>query len=360
MGFLSNLIGGAVGFLTGGPAGAVAGLLGGGGGGGHAAAGGGAAPVTPVVNLNADPQTSAAGAEAFLRAYLQGREGGARPTVFDARQALAEPNPMQQRSNQQGGMSSVPGGDGGPFKPAVKGAGKGAGGNSPFGSLQDPLQPKAASPSPAAVENGWWRQAFAGTQYANQGRYSGPLNAGFRSYMQNALAGRDGLPQAAYDAALQQGMHTINAQAQQSNQQLQEALGARGLAHSGMMGSGMLGIEQNRLGAFGQLATGLAQQGLQASREAQQNAAAMFPALLGADTQASSDAWHGLLAQRQLELEARRLGISQQQIDDAQRTGNYDALAGLVGAAAQYFGGSSNTGSGTSPNILYAGGGLYT
>ncbi|MHB8996923.1 MAG: hypothetical protein ACYC63_16895 [Armatimonadota bacterium] len=337
--FLSTLVHGAVGFFTGGPIGAalaVASDL--------TAPGapkqqpGVPAPIRGVTDVNAQ----AAGQDAFLQAYLAGR-GGAPSTIYDAGQALGAP--LQQRSNQVGGQSSVPGGDGGPFGREVKGVGAGRGGgekgidwrNQINGTLRQPAAAATPAPPTVAGQNSEWRQALSQNMAANQGRFTNGLQAGFGIYMNNALAGASGLPREAYDAAQAQGMHTINAQAMQSDRQLQESMGARGLIHSGMMGNALLGVEQSRLGSVGQLQTGLAQQDLQARREAQQNAASMFPSLIGADTAASSDSWHGMLAGRQLELEAQRIGISQQQIDDARRSGNYSILADLVSAGTQLY-----------------------
>lgn len=373
MNFFSTLLHAGVGFLTGGPLGAgiaVAGDLAGelsqpSGGGGQP---GTPAPVSQVLSLKPNAQTDQHSSEAFLRAYLNG--GGSQSTVFDAQKALG---PLQQRANQEGGRSSVPGGDGGvPFKKEPLGGGRGGGGpvskpqpqdkaNWFDTARQNALNAVHANSTPAATApaapdaNTQWRQAFAATQSANQGRYTNGLQAGFGNYMNNALAGNSGLPQANYDAALGAGMHTINAQAAQSNAALQNALGSRGLANSGMMGSGMLGIEQARLAGFGQLTTGLAQQDLQARRESQQNAAGMMPSLIGADTQASTGAWQGLLAQRQLELEALRIGISQQQVDDARRSGNYNILADLVSTGVQYLNGRNNNSNSTYTPNPYAG-----
>lgn len=341
--FLSTLVHGAVGFITGGPVGAglaVANDL--------LAPGapkqqpGMPAPVRGVVDVNAQ----AAGQDAFLQAYLSGRGQGNPSTVYDAGQALGAP--LQQRSNQLGGQSSVPGGDGGPFGKEVKGVGAGRGGsdkltdwrNQVLGAIHQPAAaaaPANNAPPTVAGQNSEWRQALSQSMASNQGRYTNGLQAGFGQYMTNALTGASGLPREAYNAAQAQGMHTINAQALQSSRQLQDSLGARGLVHSGMMGNALLGVEQSRLGSVGQLQTGLAQQDLQARREAQAGAASMFPALLSADTAASSDSWHGMLAGRQLELEAQRIGISQQQIDDARTSGNYSILADLVSAGAQLY-----------------------
>ncbi|MHB8997505.1 MAG: hypothetical protein ACYC63_19850 [Armatimonadota bacterium] len=357
MSFLNTLIHGAVGFFTGGPVGAglaIAGDL--------LAPGtpkqqpGAPAPVRNAVDINA----KGAANDAFIQAYLAQRSSNPPATVFDADKALA--GPLSQRANQIGGQMSVPGGN---RRPEALGPGRGgaAGGTDKAGlggwrSAIDRVinrEPEApATPAPTvAGQNSEWRQALSANMAQNQGRYTNGLQPAFQQYMGNALQGRQGLPQEAYNAALQTGMHTINAQAANSRSQLQSNFGARGLMGSGMMGNALLGVEQSRVGAFGQLTTGLAQQDLQARREQQQNAAGMMPSLIGADTSAGQSQWQAMLAGRQLEMEAQRIGISQQQINDARTSGNYSILADLVSAGTQIWGARNNNQPTTTPNPYY-------
>lgn len=316
MGFLSSLVKGAIGFFTGGPAGAAAGVASDLLGGGQS----GSAPKQlvraniPAADLDNDDTTQ-------WRAYLDQIANGQKPVTYSAQRALNSPPAgqvhMQQISNRLGGMQSH-GRPNGIGLVEDRGPGYGAAGDEKEGVYQEALS----------------RVRQQNTSYAQ------PYSAAFGNYMQKSLAGQNGLPQAEYDRQLLQGQAAINRQAMQSRQQLAQNLGQRGLMHSGMMAQGLSGVEQSKLGAYGQLTTGLAQQNLEAQRQAQAQAASMYPELIRADQSQTQN----MLALRQLELQAQQLGISQQQLHDALQNDKWNLLAGLGAAYMGYrYGGSDDT-----------------
>lgn len=323
MGFLSSLLKGAIGFFTGGPAGAAAGvasdLLGGG------QSGGSKQQLIraniPQADLDNDDTTQ-------WRAYLDQIANGTKPATYSAQQALSQPAAgqvhLQQFSNRVGGMQSHWRPDGiGLMEDRGPGYGDGGSSSGDGSVYQDALN----------------RVRRQNTSYAQ------PYSASFGNYMQKSLAGQNGLPQAEYDRQLLQGQSAINNQAMQARQQLTQNLGARGLMHSGMMAQGLTGVEQAKMGAYGQLTTGLATQQLEAQRQAQAQAASMYPELIRADQSQTQN----MLALRQLELQAQQLGISQQQLHDALQNDKWNLLAGLGAAYMGYrYGGDNGTSNATS------------
>jgi hypothetical protein len=321
MSLFSNLFKRALGIggaIIGGPWGAAAGVLGGLLGGNDAPAQQSRVPfpdVSAQASTKLDPQ-----ALAMLQGYLQGNQGGESPVVYNARKALAGA-PLQQTSNQQGGQAS-PGYPGmGLFRdklPAL-GPGKGAGGTD----------------TGTVPETEKWRQVVMG-QLNAPGQFTQGAAGAYRGYLQQALSGNAGLPQDAYQRNWQQGMSAVNAQAQQSRASLGNALGSRGLLQSGMMGRGLVDVERARLGGVGALAGGLAQQDLEARRQAQQSAFGIMPSLISAESGSAIDRARAYLSLRQTELAGGSLALQQDQQAAAERASKWDMLASAAGAFAAY------------------------
>lgn len=318
MGFLSSLVKGATGWLTGGPIGAALGLL---------SPGDDSQPQAQQRVIqnplgNDEGQQISPEAIAFLRGYLDG--GQPKPTTFNAERAMQGPAPMQQTTAQTGGMSSHS--RNGNFYQL--GAGKGAGGT-----------------SGGSTDNDYWRNSIASVLRNYGNAYTGQSAPAFNTYLTRALSGQDTLPQAAQQRAFSQGMNTINAQTQNARQGLMANLGSRGLMQSGMMGRGLTGIEQQRLGSIGQLSTGLADQQLQAQREAQRAALGIYPQLIGVQSNAMGDWARVLLGLRSSESQAGQLGLNAQMAGDAADQAKWNMLAGLAGGISNWYFGNKNNAS---------------
>ncbi len=334
MGFFSNLLKGAIGFVTGGPVGAVAGFAGGVLGDKAASAGAKAnaamarATAAPVVNY-AEEETSGLSPEgtAFLRAYLAASEQRplGTPVTYDAQQALQRRanaiQPLQRTDNQRGGMS---------WPPRDLAFGLGAGTS------------KTTLPPAEKTEDTIWRDAVLNVmnRYGNQ--YTAGSLPAYQQYMGQALSGQSALPQEAYARALRQGMSAVNAQAQRSRELLQASLGARGLAQSGLMSRGLVDIERERLGGLSSLAAGLAEQDLAARRQAQQAAAAIYPQLIGVQSNAMSDWVRNLLATREMELRYGQLGVAKRAQSAAEEAAKWGLLGNLASGFAQWYYGPQN------------------
>lgn len=106
----------------------------------------------------------------------------------------------------------------------------------------------------------------------------GGLGGLYSAYLQDSLSGQGGIPANLYNDALMRGLTGLNAQAQSGGANLASNLGARGLLHSGLMGSGLASIETGRLGALGDLSSNLENANLAAVRSAQGQAAGLYQA----------------------------------------------------------------------------------
>lgn len=353
MGFsLGTLFKGLLGFATGGPVGAAAGvasdLLGGGGqqAQAHPRAG---VTLAPLATSQAPAQSPA-----YQTGALQGMIDSlaeamvARSQGYDENAALGMPvrRGMRQVANRRGGMASpsattLPrpewgfgGGRGG------GGDGKGAGAlGARYSTWWPGTMRPAAALTPAATMTPESPTIAANPFAAYQAvpNLTGGLMGGFQAYMQKALAGQNTLPEASYQQAMSRGMQSLGTQAQVSRENLGEQLGARGLLHSGLMARGLRGVEEARLGGVGDLVSGLNQQNLQAARESQQAAMQQMVPLAGIEQSGRENAIRGILALKQLELQAQQLGINKEQFDAAQDAVRMGQYADIGQALASYF-----------------------
>lgn len=225
--FWSGLTSGLLGFATGGPIGAAAGLLAGfsGGGGGSS-------------QTNQQSLASLQTQKAMLDGYQLGMGQGSGLTY--------NPQAAQQPAS------------------AARGGGSGAIGdqqaNARGGQNTDVVQ--NATETAAGVNN---------VDYSNMG-----TSEMYQNWLRTALSGRGVLPQSAWQSAFTSGQNAINAQAQVSRQQFNSSVGQRGLLNSGIASRGLADIESGRLGAMGDMATNLQLQNLEAARLAQQQAAGLL------------------------------------------------------------------------------------
>ena len=134
-----------------------------------------------------------------------------------------------------------------------------------------------------------------------------------------------------YQSQLAQGVGGINTQAVAGQQQMMGQLGRRGLLQSGVMTQGLGGIESGRLGAIGGLVGTLEQQRMQNQQFGMGQVA----------------------AQQELIMMARRAGISEEQIANAQSNQQWSQLASAI-AAITGSGGSSGGGDTTSGGPYYS------
>ena len=255
MGFFDSLLSAGAGFATGGLVGAGVGLL--------SSLGGSSKPKSSASTLT--PTQQALNDNAYMRGYLgtvQGRlagQGGAVGTQ-NMQNTPQRGGMGDRRANQRGGAQN--------------------------------------GPTPGDVQS------------ANAGRLQGVLQQG--------LQGEGGVPQRAYDLAQNRGANTINMQAEQSRNILQEQLGRRGLLQSGILGQGIAGIEQGRL-------SGLA--GLSSSLQTQQLADQSSSRQWAADVMAR-------LQQGQAQIESSE--AQQRRAINASQPSTFDRLAGLAGSYAAY------------------------
>jgi hypothetical protein len=327
MGFISDLLGGVAGFLTGGPIGAAVGLFGSHEAGrqadkAQAAMQRAAVQVGPTGNTRANTRLAKIRENAYMQGLIEQLARTPAPDGFSVEQALQQPQTDRgkQFSARVGGMSTpTPAGVNGmgiyETERERREAGPGRGAGAPAG--EDP-----------------WATYNQALQYRQN--YTSPFRQQMEQFMQAALSGQGGLPEGAYHQALTEGSQLVNRQSQQSATNLHEALGARGLLQSGIMGRGLVDLERERLGGLQRLESGLQEQRLAASRESQRTAAGLFPQLLAADEDAAARALQGYLSLRQLELQGRQLGLSAQQINDQHQADQWALIGNLLGAYAQY------------------------
>lgn len=230
--FLGSLVGGAVGFLTGGPLGAGAGFLS--GGLSKRAGGGGSSGPSLNVPANLD-YLDVVRRRAAFNGYQQGfasgglqQQGGQSSSSSGAQQPKAGSG-LSQFANQRGGRNSGGSADG-----AARSAGQEAG----------------TMPS------------------VN-------LNDAYRSYLGNAMVGNDTIPNA-QNAQFAAGQRTIDAQTHQARQQYLQQMADRGILRSGMTSTGLAEIESGRATSLGDLSARLEAQRQSQLAEAQRNAAALI------------------------------------------------------------------------------------
>lgn len=344
---------------------AIGGIIGGLFGGG-----GGSAPQPQAAVSPVDMSPRAVQNDAALISFFEGvmREAGgqARPqtTAFDPVQAIMgdrgqqRPQLMQQTNNQRGGMAHpgyagqglfddnlgpgrgggdrlrqkfLPGGNGDAVAAggmaAKTGTGTAPGGTSAKieGATNGKVQ-KLTSPD----SNAFWRALLGGL--SSQGHAaSNQLTPQFSQYLGQALSGQAGLQQEAYQQALLGGQQTLNAQAARSREQLADNMGARGLLQSGLMARGLRGVEEARQASMGDLISGLAQQNMQARVEAQRQAAQIYPAMVGAESNRFANIARAWLGERQLELEKQRLGVQSDAYKDQQDAALWQAIGAIAG-----------------------------
>ena len=137
------------------------------------------------------------------------------------------------------------------------------------------------------------------------------------------LAGGGGLPQSAVSQALATTNEMLNANAQRARESIKAALGQRGLLDSGVYGRALAAIEQQRGQAMSQAASQVMQRRLELAAQAQQAAAAQYAQLRQAR-------WNA-------ELEARRLGLSQEQIAEARSQAEWEAAMSLAKSLGQLY-----------------------
>ena len=240
MSLLSTILGGGLGFATGGPIGGLAGLLAGG------TSERQSSPKPPQTAATSSPLQQYLAQEAFLRGY-QEIMGATPPQNFGVPtpqlgQGQSVGGERDQQANQRGGMGYSP--TWGPQQVPGGGGGDGAGGGG------------------------------AGGGGATLGS-SGDL---YSAWMQRALAGQEGLPESAYQAAYLRGLSGLNRQAQVGSENLRESWGQRGLLQSGLVGQGEASIERSRLGALADYTGALEERNLAAARSSQQQAAGLYAA----------------------------------------------------------------------------------
>lgn len=231
MGLLEALIGGAAGFVTGGPVGAGLGLLSGAVS-RNTASGGGAAARTALSGSGQDLAN-------YLRrqAYLQGVRsvlgqsmGGARGAAGSWAQASAlanRPGVATTRRDQQRGGAGYPNASG-------------------------------ASGPGLQADN---------TQL-------------LREYLAGGLAGVGGV-QGAISGQYALGRDAIQQQAQQGRAGLQTALAQRGMLRSGALATGLADVERARLSALAQLMGQISQQRVASAQAAQQQSASIMAGSMG-------------------------------------------------------------------------------
>lgn len=154
--------------------------------------------------------------------------------------------------------------------------------------------------------NGQWQKVATGTGVAQPTTMTAYTQA-----LQEGLTGQGPW----YQSQLAQGLGGINTQAVMGQQQLMGQLGRRGLLQSGVMTQGLGGIESGRLQAMSGLVGTLEQQRMQQQQFA-----------MGQVT-----------AQQELIMMARRAGISEEQIAQAQRNQDWQRLADTVAYAYNTF-----------------------
>jgi len=187
------------------------------------------------------------------------------------------------------------------------------------GGMSSPVEGGAA---PKMLASGWMQQ-FANMQPTAVAAPAEPTTSDlFSRYLQSSLQGNEGLPAGQFDQAMATGMDVINRQAATGSAGMADALGARGLLHSGVMARGMGDVEQARLGQVGALMQDMIARQLEAARVSQRDAA-------------------GLLAASQ----------RQQTALDAAEPSLWDRVAQLVGTGAQWYYGRPQT---TQPVVSYA------
>ena len=353
MTFLSGVLGGVAQSLIGR---VIGGLFG----------GGQAAPQAPIQQTAYSAESPTAHREGFWRGVAEeiarGMMGGQQQTIFDPQAALGESGGLSVFANQRGGMASPqasaqPGWNVEDERWPRKGRGEGRGGGEGKGAglpaglstaLIAGLGPglgwgissilgryRAAAPQPAAA-------TFKPT--VPMGDLTSRYMDAYNAYMQRALAGGGGLPESAYQAARVRGLQSINAQAQEARRNLAQQMAQRGITGSGVMAQGLMGLEAGRTGAVGNLEYGLAQQGLEAARQAQAQAAGQLPALYGIQEDMATRVTREFLALKELELNARRVGLGQNALSQG-------LLSGLGTALAGYFSGGGSA----QPAVGYAG-----
>jgi hypothetical protein len=99
------------------------------------------------------------------------------------------------------------------------------------------------------------------------------LQEAYRSYLGNALIGRDTVPNA-QAAQFQAGLQTVDAQTQRARESFLQSMSQRGMTNSGMTGMGLAEIASGRATSLGQLSADLERQRQSQLLQAQQNAAA--------------------------------------------------------------------------------------
>jgi len=157
--------------------------------------------------------------------------------------------------------------------------------------------------------NGKWQKVATGTAQPT-------TMTAYTSALQGMLTGQSPF----YQSQLAQGVGGINTQAVLGQQQLMGQLGRRGLLQSGVMTQGLGGIESGRLQALSGLIGNLEQQRMQAQQFGMGQVA----------------------AQQELIMMARRAGISEEQIAQAQRNQDWQRLAGAIAAVSGTWGGGDN------------------
>jgi len=326
MGFFGDLLKGALSSLTGG-------LFG----------GGGQQAPQQMIGVQQPPNVDLeASATPFWQSYLAPMRGAQakQPQGYSAQAALAGPTGiaagMSQLQNRYGGMANTPG----------------------VGLFANPQGPGRGGAGGAATDTSYGYEELMKRLQQGQTSLAGAYAPQFGKAFGQALAGQYQLPQEQYQRQLTQGMSTINAQSGNARQGLMENLGSRGLMQSGLMGAGLRGVESARLGGVGQLVSGLNQQSLQATQQAQQQAMAIYPELARIDVAQQGNQMQGMVALQQLEYQAQQLGINRDQLHNLIRSGNMSALTGLFGALFNRPK-SPNVLSGGGTQINYSQSGLY-
>jgi len=145
----------------------------------------------------------------------------------------------------------------------------------------------------------------------------------YNAQMALNLAGGGGLPTSAVSQALATTNEMLNANAQRARESVKAALGQRGMLDSGVYGRALTSIEQQRGQAMSQAASQIMQRRLELAAQAQQVAAAQYAQLKQAR-------WNA-------ELEARRLGLSQEQIAQVKQEAEWAAAMELAKNLGQLY-----------------------
>ena len=215
-----------------------------------------------------------------FREAMMGRGGGQPAQGQSGGGQKAQPQAgmgSQRSANQQGGMAQ-PGMLPGLMMPQQQAAGKdGQGGGFGFGDLLNagvgfltggPIG-AGASILGSVIGASRGSSSSSGSSGATGTPSTGSTYA---QVQQRALSGQGAMPSSLLQGALSQGLGLVNAQAQQSRENVGTNLAQRGLSQSGIYGSAMADIEGSRLQALGSLGQQLAQQQFQYSSQAQEGA----------------------------------------------------------------------------------------